>query len=113
MLEWIMLNLTLLIVLAWDSSAKWAAVRRSVEALAIRLDDMEERSLEVQERHVRDEEEMQESIWRLACRVAALQHRVEALNARLDMVEEPSGDNPKVRTAVRAFVSSFERGLTR
>jgi hypothetical protein len=108
MLGWLMLVLVLLIVLAWDSSAKWAALQRSVEALTIRLDDMEEQHREAQEQRSRDGEAMQKSTWRLACRVAALQHRVEALTARLDMIEEPVGDNPKVRTAVREFMSSFE-----
>jgi chromosome segregation ATPase len=112
MLGWLMLNLILLIVLAWDSSAKWAALQHSVEALACRLDDMEERSIEAQRQQRRDEvdmQETQESISRLTSKTSALQHRVETLTARLEQLKGPAGEreNPKVRKAVDAFMSSF------
>jgi phage shock protein A len=115
LLGWTMLFLILLIVIVWDSSAKWATLARGIKTLARRLDEMEERHTEVQELHRRDQEEMQGSIWRVRCRVAALQHRVEALTARLDIIEEPAPTraNPKVKTAVRAFISSFERDTAR
>jgi hypothetical protein len=113
MLAWLMLILVLLIVITWDSCAKSLALQDSIKVLTGRLDDMEDRYMETQEQRRISEQEMQDSIWRLACRVAALQHRAEALTARLDVVEEPAGKEPKVRTALREIVPSFERSSAR
>jgi hypothetical protein len=113
MLAWLMLILVLLIVITWDSCAKSLALQDSIKALTSRLDDVEERYMEAQEQHRINEQEMQESMWRLACRVAALQHRAEALTARLDIIEEPTAKEPKVRTALREVLPSFERSSAR
>jgi hypothetical protein len=112
MLSWfIVILLTLLILLVWDLSAKCLMLQHRAGVSAIRLGEMEERRVASDKQHRRNDEEMQASISRLAWTMSALQRRVDAVHTRLDLIDQTTSDNPEVRAAVNAFISSFEHSL--
>jgi hypothetical protein len=81
-----------------------SALQRYAETLPALLGSIEDRQYEHEQAERRQREY---EIDRLESKVATLQRGIDALHTRLDMIHERDKDEPGVRRAVEAFMSSF------